>query len=532
MSKARKPKKKFVGLLITAIIFLVIWGGLLAAHIVLYPDFLNFQLQRTLGTLTFNLEVDSSLAGIVWVVYIFIGATYAVLGIGLLLAIIFFIYALAKKKGPMCLLFLLILLFFVPFAQAIAGFYNYGAAYGNSGTLDFQFFSYFGLIVAGIGEMAILTIVLAGGLLLSALLAFIFGIAAFASGVKYMKQYPGRRGAADDEEEEEQPAEEAAPVAEEADEAYAEPVEEEAAPAPAPAFVPEPEPEPEEAKLDTGKLAELIRDIVRDEIARANLKQETVKNNSENQTITGATFGGPLIVQYFNGVMPQQAAAPQEKVVEVREVAKEKEPEPEPVKEEPKEEIVQEKQPEPEPEPEVVEEPVKEEPAPAPVVVPAPAPVEEKPAEEKKPIIRIPFEERMVSAEKEMQDNYNELKNEILSWGLKSRVSSSGDTFRLHRKTYVKITIAGKSLKLYFALDPADYADTKLPIQDASHKGIYEEIPMVFKVKSGLSMRRAKDLVRDVCEKDGLEQGAIDQTNWVKELKAELKEKKKNAKED
>ena len=527
MSKARKPKKKFVGLLVTAIIFLVIWGGLFAAHIFLYPDFLNFQLQRTLGTLTLNLEVDSSLAGIIWIVYVFIGGTYAMLGIGALLAIIFFIYALARKKGAMFLLFLLILLFFVPLAQAFAGFFNYGAAYGNSGTVDFQFFSYFGLLVAGLNEMAVLTMILAGGLLLAALLTFIFGIAAFASGMRYMKQYPGRRGAAEEEAEEENPF----LVSEQAEEeAYAEPVEDEAAlmAAPAPAFVPEPEPEPEEAKLDTGKLAELIRDIVRDEIARANLKQETVKNNSENQTITGATFGGPLIVQYFNGVAPQQTAQ-QEKVVEVREVEKEQ-PKEEPVKEEKKPEpVVVEEQPEPEPEPEVVEEPVKEE---APVVEEQPVQVEEQPAEEKKPIIRIPFEERMVSAEKEMQENYNELKNEALSWGLKSRVSSSGDTFRLHRKTYLKITIAGKSLKLYFALDPNEYADTKLPIQDAGHKGIYEEIPMVFKVKSGLSMRRAKDLIRDVCEKDGLEQGQVDSTNWVKEIKAELKERKKNAQED
>ena len=60
----------------------------------------------------------------------------------------------------------------------------------------------------------------------------------------------------------------------------------------------------------------------------------------------------------------------------------------------------------------------------------------------------------MKSAEKEMKANYNELKSEVLSYGVKSRVSNTGDTFRLHTKTYLKITIAGKSLKLYFALDP------------------------------------------------------------------------------
>ena len=125
----------------------------------------------------------------------------------------------------------------------------------------------------------------------------------------------------------------------------------------------------------------------------------------------------------------------------------------------------------------------------------------------------------MLSADKEMQDNYNELKNEILSYGVNSRVSNSGDTFRLHRKTYVKITIAGLSLKLYFALNPDDYKDSTLPIQNAGHKGIYEEIPLVFKVKSGLSMRRCKQLIQDVFDKNGFEQGEIGNTNWVEELK-------------
>ena len=118
-----------------------------------------------------------------------------------------------------------------------------------------------------------------------------------------------------------------------------------------------------------------------------------------------------------------------------------------------------------------------------------------------------------------MKKNYNELKNEILSYGVNSRVSNSGDAFRLHRKTYVKITIAGLSLKLYFALNPDDYKDSTIPVQDAGHKGIYEEIPLVFKVKSGLSMRRAKELIQTVMDKDGLEQGTIADTDWVEKLK-------------
>ena len=246
-------------------------------------------------------------------------------------------------------------------------------------------------------------------------------------------------------------------------------------------------------------MASLIREIIKEELGRTSAPQQ-----------------GPLVVQYF-GTMP----APEQKMEE----PKKEEPVPEPVKEpEP------EPQPEPEPEPvveEVVPEPeVEEEPGPEvipepivleePVVV-TPEPVVEE-VKEKKPIIRIPFQERMMNADEEMKKNYNELKNEIMSYGVNSRVSSSGDAFRLHRKTYVKLTIAGLSLKLYFALNPEDYKDSPIPVQDAGHKGIYAEIPLVFKVKSGLSMRRAKELIQTVMEQDGLEQGQVEDIDWVAKL--------------
>ena len=249
----------------------------------------------------------------------------------------------------------------------------------------------------------------------------------------------------------------------------------------------EPEEEPEhhekESSLSKDELADLIRGIVREEM-------------SQHVPPQGPFGPGPLVVQYF-GTVPGQAQTEQAKPVE-----------PAPAKEEPTIE--------PAPVEETVE-PVKEEPVSEPVKEEL-APTE--PAEKNK-IIRIPFQERMLNADDEMKKNYNELKNEILSYGVNSRVSNSGDAFRLHRKTYVKITIAGLSLKLYFALDPKDYKDSPLPIQDAGHKGIYAEIPLVFKVKSGLSMRRAKELIQTVMEKDGFEQGPIADTDWVEKLKDE-----------
>lgn len=268
---------------------------------------------------------------------------------------------------------------------------------------------------------------------------------------------------------------------------------------PVPEFEEEPEVEKEKTHIDDELvLMDKIRMMIREEIKAAQ---------------PAVSFAAPLIVQYFNGIGP--TAAPQEKQPEPEPVVK-PEPEPAPVVEEPA----------PEPAP------VAEEPAPEPEpVVEVPAPVVE-PEPEKAKIIRIPFQERMVDAEDDMKANYNELKNEILSYGVKSRVSNSGDTFRLHRKTYVKLTIAGKSLKLYFALNPDDYKDSTIPVQDASDKNIYADIPLIFKVKSNLSLKRAKQLIADVMSPDGLVQGEVDKVNWVKEIAAELKEGKKAEKDD
>ena len=261
------------------------------------------------------------------------------------------------------------------------------------------------------------------------------------------------------------------------------------------------EEEPKEEQVDlqnmnkdslAALLKEVVRDIVRDEMAR---------NNPGNQAVTGATFGGPLVVQYFNGGI--NAASPEEGVVEKKVET--------PKKEEVKEEVKPEKAP-------LF---VKKE-----VVEPANEVIEEKKYD------RLTFAERLLQSDKEVHDLYNEIKNEILSYGVKSRISAVGDTFRLHKKMYVRITVAGKSLKLYFALNPRDYANSTLPIQDASNKEMYVDIPLCFKVRSPLSIRRCKELIQDVMDKDRLEQGEIGKVNWVKELKAELASGKKEEKDE
>ena len=361
---------------------------------------------------------------------------------------------------------------------------------------------------------AILMMVFDGVVILATIFFIVFAYAAVVNAVKYAHQALAKDvDVAQDH------------IPEQVEEPVLEEEPEEAVPEEMPVFIPEPEDDSVDPQnLSTTALAAIIKDvvreIVRDELERNNLLRKDgddgkpVDSHTDNRSIVGATFGGPLIVQYFNGGI--QGANPV--------------PAPAP-KEEPKEEVVEEDEPKEE---EPAEKPMPVEKAPVeaadkPAVVEEPAKVAE-PEEPKTPVVRIPFDERLLGSDKELQEIYNEIKNEILSYGVKSRISTSGDTFRLHRKTYVKITVAGKSLKLYFALNPDNYRDTAIPVQDASEKNIYEEIPLVFKVKSPLSVRRCKQLIQDVMEQDGLEQGEVGTVNWIKEMKAELKARGKSGK--
>lgn len=145
--------------------------------------------------------------------------------------------------------------------------------------------------------------------------------------------------------------------------------------------------------------------------------------------------------------------------------------------------------------------------------------VVEEPKKEKAEF--VPFATRLEGADDFLRQAYNELKSEILSYGIKSRVSSTGDKFRLHTKTYVKMVIAGKYLKLYFALNPNDYKDTTYPYEDASRMEIHKDTPFVFKIKSGLSVRRAKVLIADCAKKDDLVQGEVVMHDHASDIKVE-----------
>ena len=233
-----------------------------------------------------------------------------------------------------------------------------------------------------------------------------------------------------------------------------------------------------------------------------------------------ATFAGLTEDEVRQAVREELAAFFENKEETVEEPVVE-----EPVVEETKEETVEETPVEETPKETVTEESVEETPVVEEKVEETPV-VEEPATTDANANARLSFFDRILLVDDELLDIYNEIKNDILSYGVKSRVSSAGDTFRLHRVTYMKMIFAGKKVKLYMKLNPEDFADSTIPHDNAGDKKLYEEIPFVFKVKSGLSIRRAKALIAEMMEKEGIqrvkEPGNVD---YARELIAEIKSK-------
>lgn len=118
-------------------------------------------------------------------------------------------------------------------------------------------------------------------------------------------------------------------------------------------------------------------------------------------------------------------------------------------------------------------------------------------------IKRTPFSEKLAKADEVMSARYETIKAEMLAYGIHSRVSIPCDTYSLHRKDYLKITIDGKTLKVFFRLKPHDYDDTTIPHEDASDKKTYIDTPMLLHITSDLAMRRAVALVDEMMAKEG-----------------------------
>ena len=88
---------------------------------------------------------------------------------------------------------------------------------------------------------------------------------------------------------------------------------------------------------------------------------------------------------------------------------------------------------------------------------------------------------------------------------MRARISQAGENFRLHRQRIARLSIGGKTLHLYLALDPAAYEDSKYRFEDVSDRRTYAATPMKIRITSKRMVKYAKELIGDLAKQHGIE---------------------------
>ena len=90
---------------------------------------------------------------------------------------------------------------------------------------------------------------------------------------------------------------------------------------------------------------------------------------------------------------------------------------------------------------------------------------------------------------------YGELKNYILSYkNVKARMAWRYETFKKGRYQLFRMKIRGKTVCLYCALDPNEFDPNKY-FHEASDAKMFENVPMLVKIRSDRGLKKAKELI-------------------------------------
>lgn len=115
------------------------------------------------------------------------------------------------------------------------------------------------------------------------------------------------------------------------------------------------------------------------------------------------------------------------------------------------------------------------------------------------------FSTKLMRADSQTKARYSSIKNELLRYGMKPRLSTSYESWYIGRTTYAKFAIRGKTLTLYMALDPQEFEGTKYNFRNVGTVGKYETVPMRINLKSDRSARWVKELLATLAQKKGWE---------------------------
>lgn len=113
---------------------------------------------------------------------------------------------------------------------------------------------------------------------------------------------------------------------------------------------------------------------------------------------------------------------------------------------------------------------------------------------------KLSFEMKLRLADDNIKSFYSEIKNELLSYGIKNRMSRFRENFNKGRNQIARFTINGKTLVLYLAIDPASLDESYYHHKDCSDKKGAVDVPTMLKIRSKVAVKKAKALIEMICE--------------------------------
>jgi hypothetical protein len=124
------------------------------------------------------------------------------------------------------------------------------------------------------------------------------------------------------------------------------------------------------------------------------------------------------------------------------------------------------------------------------------------------------FTAKLSQTTDETKGYYTALKNELLSYKLlRSRVSWKYDNIRYGVEPIAKFAVRGKTLCLYLALNPDDYADTKYKVERSTDK-LYSFVPCLYRIINPRRVRYAAELIADAAAKHNLKRHDTPATDY------------------
>lgn len=105
-------------------------------------------------------------------------------------------------------------------------------------------------------------------------------------------------------------------------------------------------------------------------------------------------------------------------------------------------------------------------------------------------------------ASKEIRTTFNDMKAYIEAYeGVRQIESNKFETFKRGNTAIAKFAIRGKTLNVYLALSPTEYAETKYVFTDVSDKASYKNYPMLVKLTSARQIKWTKELIDEIARK-------------------------------